>query len=93
MSHPSSRHHDTSRRVIDLATGILVGLRGCPPDEAFAELVRVVNDSRIGIGSLAGALVALATGGSGSAEEDIEAFNAWGELLRHTRRVPVAAAS
>jgi len=34
---------DTSRKVIDRAIGILVGLRGCSPDDAFAELVRVVK--------------------------------------------------
>jgi len=50
-----------------------------------------VKDTGIGIGSLAGALVALATGTSGSSAEDIEAFNAWGELLRRSRLTPVAS--
>jgi AmiR/NasT family two-component response regulator len=53
---------DTSRRVIDVAIGILVGLRGCSQREAFEELVRVVNRSGVGIGSIAGGLVALASG-------------------------------
>lgn len=91
MSNPALRRRDTSRKVIDLAIGILVGQRGCSPDAAFAELVRVVKDTGIGIGSLAGALVALATGTSGSSAEDIEAFNAWGELLRRSRLTPVAS--
>ena len=40
------RHRiDTSRWIIDVATGILVGLRGCSPQEAFNELVRVVNET------------------------------------------------
>ena len=55
---------DTSRRVIDVAVGILVGLRGCTDKEAFDELVRVVHQTGIGIGSLAAGLVALASGSS-----------------------------
>jgi len=76
---------DTSRRVIDVATGILVGLRGCSDHEAFDELVRVVHETGIGIGRLAAGLVALA---SGSATADhAEAFAVWGELVRR----PLAA--
>ena len=44
---------DTSRRVIDVAIGILVGLRGCSDQAAFDELVRVVHQTGIGIGRLA----------------------------------------
>ena len=51
---------DTSRQVIDVAIGILVGLRGCSERQAFDELVRVVHQTGIGIGSLAAGLVALA---------------------------------
>lgn len=76
---------DTSRRVIDVATGILVALRGCSDQEAFGELVRVVHETGIGIGRLASGLVALA---SGSATADhAEAFAVWGELVRR----PLAA--
>ncbi|MDT5363257.1 MAG: hypothetical protein QOC69_5019 [Mycobacterium sp.] len=92
MSYRVSHDDDTSRKVIDQAIGILVGLRGCSPDEAFAELVRVVHRTGIGIGSLAGALVALAGGNSRSTAEHIEAFNAWGELIRRTQSVSLAAA-
>jgi len=58
------RAEDSSRRVIDVAVGILVGLRGCSDQQAFEELVRVVNQTGIGIGSLAAGLVALASGAS-----------------------------
>jgi len=92
MSYRDSRRDDTSRKVIDLAIGILVGLRGCSPDEAFAELVRVVHRTGIGIGSLTGALVDLANGSSGSSAEHIEVFNAWGELIRRTRSVALTTA-
>jgi hypothetical protein len=70
---------DTSRRVIDVATGILVGLRGYSQREAFDELVRVVNQTGVGIGSVATGLVALATGQSSAAHA--EAFTVWGELF------------
>ncbi|MEO3761154.1 ANTAR domain-containing protein [Mycobacterium sp. B14F4] len=70
---------DTSRRVIDVATGILVGLRGCTQREAFDELVRVVNQTGVGIGSIAAGLVALASGQACAAHA--EAFTVWGELV------------
>jgi hypothetical protein len=74
---------ESSRRVIDVATGILVGLRGCSDREAFDELVRVVHQTGVGIGRLADGLVALASG-SASAEQ-AEAFTVWGELVQRGR--------
>jgi ANTAR domain len=74
---------DTSRRVIDVATGILIGLRGCSDQEAFEELVRVVHQTGLGIGRLAAGLVALASGSSSS--EHAEAFTVWGELIERGR--------
>jgi hypothetical protein len=79
---------DTSRRVIDVATGILVGLRGCSDHEAFDELVRVVHETGVGIGRLAAGLVALASGSATA--EHAEAFAVWGELLRRGRLVHAA---
>jgi ANTAR domain len=70
----------TPRKVIDVAIGILVGLRGCSQREAFDELVRVVHQTGIGIGSIAAGLVGLASGSSTA--DHAEAFNAWGELIR-----------
>jgi hypothetical protein len=66
---------ESSRRVIDVAVGILVGLRGYSDREAFEELVRVVNQTGIGIGSLGSGLVALASGSSSGGHA--EAFIAW----------------
>jgi len=71
---------EPSRRMIDVATGILVALRGCSDREAFDELVRVVNQTGIGIGRLAAGLVAVASGSSSA--EHAEAFAVWGELVR-----------
>ena len=70
---------EPSRKVIDVAVGILVGLRGCSEREAFDELAAVVNQTGIGLHSTASALVALATGAS--TPEHTEAFTAWGALL------------
>lgn len=77
MTYRAEEH--TSRRVIDVAVGILVGLRGCSQRDAFDELVRVVNQSGVGIGSIAGGLVALASGSSSAGHA--EAFTTWGELI------------
>jgi hypothetical protein len=77
---------DTSRWIIDVANGILVGLRGCSPQEAFNELVRVVNETGMGIGSVARGLVGLAEGAP-SPQHAEAAFNAWGELIRGRKLV------
>ncbi|MDT7766932.1 MAG: hypothetical protein QOC63_6352 [Mycobacterium sp.] len=78
----------TSRRVIDVAVGILVGLRGCSEREAFEELDRVVHQTGIGIGSLASGLVALASGSSSAGHA--EAFTVWDEVIRRGRLAPIA---
>ena len=71
----------TSRREIDLAIGILVGLRGCSERDAFAELVAVVQHTGIGLGSIARALVAIASSSDESVPHQTEAFDAWADLL------------
>ncbi|KMO83956.1 MAG: ANTAR domain-containing protein [Mycolicibacterium rufum] len=80
---------DTSRQVIDIAVGILIGLRGCSRREAFDELVRVVHQTGVGLGSLAAGLVAVATGSSSA--DHAEAFAAWGELLGPRHRAALSA--
>ena len=79
---------ESSRRVIDMAIGILVGLRGCPEQAAFDELVRVVHQTGIGIGRLAAGLVAVASGSSTA--EHAEAFTVWGDLIDRARLVSLA---
>jgi AmiR/NasT family two-component response regulator len=79
----SSRANDTSRKVIDTAIGVLVGLRGCTPEEAFTELAQVVRETGIGIGTIAAGLVALASGRS--CADNAEAYSVWGELVRRGR--------
>jgi hypothetical protein len=88
MGYSGLRGNDTSRKVIDTAIGVLVGLRGCSPAEAFTELVQVTRQTGIGIGSLARGLVAVASGTSSA--DNVEAFNVWGELIRGERVAPMA---
>jgi hypothetical protein len=85
----SGSNGEASRRTVDVAIGILIGLRGCGEREAFDELVGVVNRTGLGIFSVAGSLVAVAAGSSSA--DDSEAFNAWGELIRRARVAPLAA--
>jgi hypothetical protein len=87
----SSTNGEASRQTVDVAIGILIGLRGCSDRDAFDELVGVVNRTGLGIFSVASSLVAVAAGSSSA--EDSEAFNAWGELIRRARVAPLAAAS
>ena len=69
-----------SRSVIDMAIGVLVGLRGCSEREAFNEIAYAVHETGVGLGSLSRALVALA---SGAAEFDhrAEVVDRWGDLV------------
>lgn len=77
--------------MIDLAVGILVGLRGCSPDAAFSELIHVVHDTRVGIGSIAAGLVAVASGAATA--DHAEAYNAWGDLVLRRQAAPLSRSS
>ncbi|AKK30706.1 hypothetical protein AB431_20005 [Mycobacterium sp. EPa45] len=88
---PMSYHTvSTSRREIDLATGILVGLRGCTERDAFAELVAVVQRTGVSLGGIARALVAIAGPSDASVPHQAEAFDAWADLLA-ARAITVSA--
>lgn len=85
MRHTGLRTTDPSRKTIDTAIGILVGVRGCSTEDAFTELSRVVQQTGIGLGSIATGLVAIATGSSSSSAEHAEAFTIWGDLIARSR--------
>lgn len=72
---------DTSRRVIDVAVGVLVALRGYSERDAFDELVHGVRSTGVGIGSLAAALIALMGGRSSTTPHQAAALDIWGEIL------------
>mgnify|MGYP001506571686 CR=1 FL=1 len=84
------RSDDTSRQLIDIAVGILIGVRGYSRPEAFDELVRVVRETGIGLGSVAAGLLAVATGASTA--EHAEAFAAWGDVVSPRRRAALSGA-
>jgi hypothetical protein len=83
MTELGRREDPASRRVIDLAIGILMGLRGCSEQEAFDDLVAAVHDTGIGPGALARALVGLAGGSDASLPHCCEVIHRWGHLLAH----------
>ncbi|CPS55618.1 ANTAR domain-containing protein [Mycobacteroides abscessus] len=81
MTDLSRRTHPASRRVIDLATGILMGLRGCSEQEAFNDLVATMHETGSGPDTLAQALIDLVTGSPATSPHHAEAIRQWGRLL------------
>jgi hypothetical protein len=71
--------------VLDLAEGVLVGVRRYTPEAAFSELVAVAHRQNITVSAAATALVALATGDTEATKVnpmDVEiAQDAWGSLI------------
>jgi hypothetical protein len=52
------------RKEIDMAIGVLIGLRHCSERQAFADIAAAVHQTGIGLGVVSNALVALAAGGN-----------------------------
>lgn len=72
------------RRVLDIAVGILVGLRRCSIDAAFAEIVAAVQGHRVPVFSIASGLVGLTwadCGSRGDMPAQLAADRQWGDLL------------
>ncbi|MCW2652631.1 MAG: hypothetical protein QOE41_2539 [Mycobacterium sp.] len=73
------------RRILDRAEGILIGLRRCPSEAAFTELLGAAQRHRMPVFTMAWALVHLASGTNKSAEAFRSAQSAahheWGQLL------------
>jgi hypothetical protein len=72
---------DFSRRDIDMAIGVLIGLRRCSERQAFSEIAAVVAQMGIGLGSICRALVELASGTTASIEHHSEVVGTWGDLI------------
>jgi len=70
-------------RMFDIAKGVLVGVRRCTVDEAFAELLACAEQHRVGVFALSRALVALRDRSEAvpDAEATMAARTAWGDLL------------
>jgi hypothetical protein len=75
-----------AQRELDLAKGILMGLRRCSPAAALCELSDAAKRHRLGINGIASALVDLADIGGQSVEATAgpahsAAYLEWGDLL------------
>lgn len=72
-------------RILDTAKGILIGLRRCPSEAAFHELLGAARRHQMPVFAMAWALVHLADGGQKSAHTSADAESAardeWGQLL------------
>jgi hypothetical protein len=81
VADPWADEH-SGTRSLDLALGILVGLRRCSAGDAFAELVQVSTTRGVSPFALGRALVAAASGGP-VVDSDAAAVAAdeWGGLL------------
>jgi ANTAR domain len=72
-------------RILDTAKGILIGLRRCPSETAFHELLGAAQRHRMPVFAMAWALVHLANGGDNSDHISVDAQSAardeWGQLF------------
>jgi hypothetical protein len=72
-------------RILDTAKGILIGLRRCPSETAFHELLSAAQRHKMPVFAMAWALVHLANGGEKSAHTYADAESAardeWGQLF------------
>ncbi|OBF08465.1 ANTAR domain-containing protein [Mycobacterium sp. 852002-10029_SCH5224772] len=69
-----------SRREIDQAIGVVMGLRRCSAEQALSEITAVVRASGVGLGGVSRALLGLITGDVTSAAG--EAVVHWDAVLR-----------
>ncbi|WP_123023412.1 ANTAR domain-containing protein [Mycolicibacterium stellerae] len=92
MSEVGRRGDPASRRVIDVAIGILMGLRGCSEQQAFDELVAAVHHTGVGPGALAEGLVGLVDGSQAPSPHQSAAIGRWGDLMGHRVSVRNGAA-
>ena len=72
-------------RILDTAKGILIGLRRCPSESAFHELISAAQRHKMPVFAMAWALVHLANGGETfaqtSADAQAAARDEWGQLF------------
>lgn len=81
------------RRILDLAEGVLIGLRRISAEAAFCELVAVAHRHDITVSAAAAALVEVATMPAEAHEsrsfEAAIAERVWGDLPKTTSHEPV----
>ncbi|WP_083410437.1 ANTAR domain-containing protein [Mycolicibacterium rutilum] len=80
--HEPCRHFPSeSRRVIDVAVGIIVGLRGCSENDAFNEIAQEVHRTGVPLGRVAAALVAIASTSDRESASTVGDQRLWIDLL------------
>lgn len=75
-------------RTLHLAEGILIGLRGCTPEQAITELVSVGRDAGLSTYAVARGLVAAAGKGDITDPAARVARRRWGALLAMGAHTP-----
>jgi len=80
--------------VIDVAIGVLVGLRRCSERQAFNEIAAAVSETGVSLGSICRELVELASGTTNSLNRS-EVVDLWGDLVagRNTQLLSVGVDS
>ena len=72
-------------RILDTAKGILIGLRRCPSEIAFHELLSAAQRHKMPVFAMAWGLLDLANGGENSDHTPVDAQSAardeWGQLF------------
>ncbi|UQX10268.1 ANTAR domain-containing protein [Candidatus Mycobacterium methanotrophicum] len=83
MIHPTNyRPADhRSRREIDQAIGVVMGIRRCSAEQALNEIIDVVRASGVGLGEASCALLELVTDGSCDVVVGVARVH-WDALLR-----------
>jgi hypothetical protein len=78
-----TRHPEfASRRVIDVAVGILGAVRRCSQQEAFEEIAHAVHETGVPLVATARALVSVASATGAQSPHEAEALRLWGDLLQ-----------
>lgn len=75
-----------SRKQIEVAIGVLMGLRGCSPDEAVKDFLDAVHETGVSPGDLGRAMIDLASGQEPLSHR-AEALQRWGHLLAQRGRI------
>ena len=65
-----------SRREIDMAIGVLMGLRRCTAEDALEVLADATRASGVGLGAVSGTLLTVISGDVESADQTVAHWNA-----------------
>jgi len=71
----------SSRHEIDMAIGVVMGLRRCSERQAFNEIAAAVGETGVSLGGICRALHMLASGRTDRFEHSTEVVGLWGELV------------